>query len=145
MGELQKSLREADNKIEEVQKQSADVMTKCQYALIRTEIELLHGLQRPFCEGCNIMNPLEDQHMGKNGCLSEEPPCWEQQVDYFFKEAREAIKPEDCVQLAEKVAYKMDVVLIRPEIKVCSEEELKQTIIECKKWEDATFLVAMDG
>ena len=102
IGELKKSLREVDNIIEELQNQSADIVTKHQYALIRKEIELLHGLQRPFCEGCNILYPSEDQHTGTNGCLSEEPPCWEQQVDYSFIEAREAVKPEDCVELAEK-------------------------------------------
>ena len=48
------------------------------------------------------------------------------------------------MELAEKVAHKMNVKLIRPEIKDCSIEKLKQTIIDCKKWEGATFVVAMD-
>ena len=47
------------------------------------------------------------------------------------------------VEQAENVAHKMNVRLIRPEIKDCS-IELKQTIIDCKKCEDAMFVVAMD-
>ena len=82
--------------------------------------------------------------MGTNGCLNDEPPCWKKQVDYFFTVAIEAVKNRECLTRAEKVAKKLDKVLIRPVIKELSRNELKQTIVQCKNWDDSIFLTAKD-
>ena len=57
---------------------------------------------------------LHTEHQGIKGCLSEEPSCWSDQVDFFFVEAMEVVKQEDCEKLSEKVSQKLNIPLIRP-------------------------------
>ena len=68
--------------------------------------------------------------MGSEGCLSDEPPCWEKKVDYFFVEAMEVVKQEDCEKLAEKLAEKLSLPLIRPIIKQETADAKKVSVIE---------------
>ena len=56
MTDLKTAIEAAETKVEKVQEQSSEIMSKCYYALIRKEIELLHSLQKPFCEGSKIMH-----------------------------------------------------------------------------------------
>ena len=81
--------------------------------------------------------------MGREGCLSDEPPCWEKQVDYFFVEAMEAIKQEDCEKLAENVSEKLAISLVRQMIKQETADAKKLSVIDSIRWVDEIYLTAL--
>ena len=80
--------------------------------------------------------------MGIEKWLSDEPPCWGKQVDYFFVEAMEVVKQEDCEKLAEKLAEKLSLPLIRPIIKQAT-ADAKVSVIGSVQWVDEIYLSAL--
>ena len=141
LGYVRKAFKDLEDEVEEVQTKSSEMITYCNLAFLRREIELLHGLNKPFCEGCKVQHPSQNEHMGSEGCLSDEPPCWEKQVDYFFVEAMEAVKREDCEKLAEKVSEKLALPLVKPMIKQETADAKKLSVIDSIRWVDEIYLM----
>ena len=116
------------------------MITYCHFAFLRREIELLHGLNKPFCK---VQHPSQNEPMGSEGCLSDEPPCWEKQVDYFFVEAMEAVNQADCEKLSEKVSEKLALSLVKPMIKQETADAKKLSVIDSIRWVDEIYLTAL--
>ena len=68
---------------ETITKTTSDVIRMSMaYAFIKGINEL--GSSQQTCKGCQINHPSQAQHMGFSGCLSEDPPAWEEFVLHYW-------------------------------------------------------------